>query len=273
MHDTTRTFFALTKPVFVKLPKTPYLDPIREKALKQLQNLVDRRGFAVLAAPPGCGKPAILHYLCDGLSDNHHQVIYVPFSFLEKGHMLQFISARMGLQQKRGMATTLRDIHKHLSDIQPVNPVIVLDEAQRLELATTHIFRLIANDRPDTVHYTTLIFAGVESFIEQTLRLQVNEPLRQRITLYCYLRPFDYQHTTLYIKHHLTQAGAQGELFQAPALHLIQELTNGVPRIINTLAEGAMDIAAENKHNTVSLEHVQQASQFVLIPQRSEVLP
>ncbi len=271
MRDKTQTFFGMTGPAFARPPKLPYLDPVREKAVEQLRNLIQRRGFCVLTAPPGCGKTAILHYLCKELADNHHKVIYIPFSFLEKGQMLSFISAKMGLQKKCGMAALINAIQKHLHDIQPVNPVIIVDEVERMDVETTHIIRLIANDRQDTTFHSTLILAGDNSFVEQKLRLHINEPLRQRITLYVRLQPLDYHHTKLYIDHCLSYVGAS-ELFDVQAIELIHELTNGVPRIINTLAEAAIDLAAQYNLRTVTLDHVHEAAASALPPQPLQVL-
>ncbi len=271
MREKTQTFFGMTGPAFTRPPKLPYLDPAREKAVEQLRNLIARRGFSVLTAPPGCGKTAILHYLSQELNDNHHKVIYVPFSFLEKGQMLSFISTQMGLELKRGMAGTISAIQKHLHDIQPVNPVIIIDEIERMDVETTHIIRLIANDRQDTTCHSTLILAGDDSFVEQKLRLHINRSLRQRITLYVRLQPLDRRHSQRYIQHCLCQVGA-GELFEEQAIQLIHELTNGVPRIINTLADAAIDLAAEHNLQTVTLDHIHEAAVSTLPPHSLQVL-
>jgi len=157
MLDATMKFFGLADPVFTRSPHKPYLDPPRQKALRQLEGLVQRRGFAVVTGQPGSGKTAIVHYLCQSLSDNHHQVTYVPFSFLEKGHMLQYLSGQMGLEPCRGLAANLHAIQKHLHSIQPLNPLIVLDEVQRLETNTAHLIRSLLHDRADTTHHCTVI--------------------------------------------------------------------------------------------------------------------
>lgn len=271
MREATQTFFGMSEPAFTRLPRRAYVDPPRQAVVEQLDALIRRRGFAVLSAPSGCGKTALLHYLTRDLNDNHHQVTYVPFSFLEQGHMLQFIAARMGLQEKRGMSAALRNIHKHLRDIQPINPVLVLDEVEYLEVETLRMIRLIANDRADTNHHCTLILAGTDNFVQQKLCLQINEPLRQRITLYARLRPLQQHAAAEYIAHHLKHAGVTDELFDASALQLIHELSHGLPRMINTLAESALDIAASGQQRTVVLEHVQQAAEWVLPPQPESV--
>jgi len=271
MLDDTLKFFGLTHPVFSRPPAEPYLDPARERALSQLQAMVRRRGFAALVGPPGSGKTALVHYLCRSLSDNHHRTVYVPFSFLEKGQLVQHLAARMGLPPRRGIAAGLRALHEHLHSLQPVNPVIVLDEAERLETTTAHVIRSLLHDRADTAHHCTLIMAGTESFVDQKLRLQVHEPLRQRITLYIRLAPLDRQRTAEYIQHHLRSADSSADIFEPPAVQLIHELVNGLPRLTDTLAEAAMDNAAAAQNRTVTLEHVQAAAETVLPPRITQV--
>jgi general secretion pathway protein A len=271
MREKTQTFFGLTVPVFTRPTPVPYLDPLRTKAAEQLRDLVQRRGFGVLTAPPGCGKTVLVNYLCKELSDNHHKIVYVPFSFLEKGQMLAFINSKIGLQEKRGMVATINALQKYLHDIQPINPVILVDEVEHMDVETTHIIRLIANDRQDTAFHCTLILTGADSFIEQRLRLHINEPLRQRITLYLRLQPLDKHHIKPYIDHYLSHAGVS-ELFEPQAIQLIHELTNGIPRIINTLAEAAMDIAAEHNHRTITLDYVHEAAASALPPQPLQAL-
>lgn len=271
MLDTTLTFFGLKDHAFTHLPAEPYLDPSREEAVHRLEALVHRRGFGVVSGAPGTGKTALLHYLCRSLNDNHCRVTYVPFSFLEKGQLIKYIAVRMGLTPGRGITGTLRVVQEHLHAVQPVNPVIVLDEVQELETATAHMIRSLLNDRADTAQHCTLIMAGADSFLDQKLRLQVHEPLRQRITLYVRLAALNIDCTGEYIAHHLTSAGSRSDIFEPAALKLIHELVNGVPRSVGTLAQAAMDCAAEQQHATVTLEHVNTAAENVLPPSMPEV--
>lgn len=273
MLNTTLRFFGLKDHAFNRLPPEPYLDPSREDAVRRLEALVHRRGFGVVSGAPGTGKTALLHYLCRSLNDNHCRVTYVPFSFLEKGQLIKYIAVRMGLTPGRGITGTLRIVQEHLHAVQPVNPVIVLDEVQELETATAHMIRSLLNDRADTAQHCTFIMAGTDSFLDQKLRLQVHESLRQRITLYIRLAAMDIEHTGEYITHHLKSAGSSSDIFEPAAVKLIHELVNGVPRTVSVLAETAMDCAAEKQHATVTLDHVNQAAETVLPPSIPEVTP
>ena len=273
MLDNTLAFFGLTDPPFTRPPAEPYLDPPRRRALEQLEGLVRRRGFATLVGPPGSGKTALAHYLCDMLDNNRHRIVYAPFSFLENGQLVQHLAVRMGLAPRRGIAAGLRAVRQHLHSLQPVNPVIVLDEAERIETGTAHLIRCLLHDRADTAHHCTLILVGSDSLVDQKLPLQVHEPLRQRITLYLRLAPLDREHTAEYIAHHLRGAGCRKDLFEPPAIELIHDLADGLPRLIGTLARAAMDNAASDRRPTVALEHVHAAAETVLPPRTARRKP
>lgn len=273
MLDRTLTFFGLTDAAFSRPPREPYLDPARQNAFDQLQRLVQRRGFAVLTGASGSGKTALLHYLCDSLNDNQHQIAYVPFSFLEKGQMLHYLAGQLGLEPRRGIAAALCAIQKHLHSIQPVTPLIILDEVEQLETHTAALIRSLLHDRADTAHHCALILAGAHSFVDQKLRLEVHEALRQRITLYLTLPPLSREHCEAYITHHLRSAGCASDIFEPPALELIHELVNGRLRLINTLAEAAMDRAAENRDQTIGPGHIEAVVETVLPPQIVQVTP
>jgi general secretion pathway protein A len=101
--------------------------------------------------------------------------------------------------------------------------------------------------------------------------LQVHEPLRERIALYLRLPPLQREHTDAYIRHRLRCAGCGNDIFEPSALQLIHELVNGLPRLVNTLAEAAMDLAADKQCQSVGLEHVQAAAEIVLPPQIAQV--
>lgn len=267
MRKETQRFYGADVAPFAKPPRAPFLDAERKSALEHLRRLVDRRGFGVLSAPPGCGKTSLLHYLASELADNRHQIAYVPFSFLEEGRMLQLIAAQMGLEPKRGTAATLRQIRKHLTEIQPVNPVLILDEVERLEVETLRMIRQIFNDRADTAHHCTLILAGTDGFVRRTLSLHVHEPLRQRITLYISIGALPPGSVKDYLDHCLRQAGIAGELFEPAAVQLLGELSDGVPRLLNNLADAAMELAAEEQSRMIRLHHVQRSATWTLSPQ------
>ena len=70
------------------------------------------------------------------------------------------------------------------------------------------------------------------------------------------------------IRHHLRHAGAEHEIFQEQTVNRLFDEARGVPRIINTLALGAMEAAAAAGTAKVTTEHLDKALRN--LPQRKE---
>jgi len=109
--------------------------------------------------------------------------------------------------------------------------------------------------------------SGADSFLER-LRRQVNESLRQRITLFINLKPLTGNETAEYLTHYINAAGAHQQIFAAQAIAQIHDAANGIPRVINNIAVASLHLASLDESATVELNHVHQAMKSTLIPQR-----
>ncbi len=94
----------------------------------------------------------------------------------------------------------------------------------------------------------TFVFFGLPE-IEQNLLL--DPPLAQRVALRVRLGSFDKDATEAYVKHRLRLAGASRMLFSPDAIDALHNLSHGVPRVINTLADNALFEAFLGRHNDV----------------------
>jgi general secretion pathway protein A len=70
--------------------------------------------------------------------------------------------------------------------------------------------------------------------------LSLDEPLKQRIAVKIKLKSFSEEDTRNYIKHRLTVAGSNGEIFSDEAYSLIYQYTHGLPRLINAVCDNAL---------------------------------
>src|SRR6185437_3835217 len=69
------------------------------------------------------------------------------------------------------------------------------------------------------------------------LRTVNGRALHQRIAVRCHLQPLTLAETDAYLQARLEQAGADRRVFDAAAVQRIHELTLGVPRVINVIAD------------------------------------
>ena len=256
--------FGVNRTPFLKAPDKPFLDDNRKQCLRQLETFLQTRGFAAIAGRPGNGKTALVRHFTETLHKPSHKVLYVPFSNLSENDLLKDICSRFDVEPPHFKNKTIRAIQKRIADIQPVNPVIVLDEMQNASPRIMDAIRLLANDNFDRGSKISVILIGTNEFFDK-LRLAINESLTQRITWFHRLHELNHEGTVDYINYALKSVGAEHEIFEKSAVKLIYDLSGGSIRIINKIAIAAMNSASVRESSAVLLEHVHTAKEQCLL--------
>jgi type II secretory pathway predicted ATPase ExeA len=114
----------------------------------------------------------------------------------------------------------------------------------------------------DSQNPYVLILAG-QPPIRNKLSLNVNNPLRQRITVRYFLRGLNHEEVKPYCETRLKLAGVNEEIFTAPALEAMYSVTNGLPRLVNNLATACLLYACGHKKRLVDEETVYQAQEEI----------
>ena len=102
------------------------------------------------------------------------------------------------------------------------------------------------------------ILCGQPHLRDRLLR-PIHQSFNQRINLKFHLCPLNKEETNDYIEHHLSLAGA-ANIFNENAISAIYQVSAGIPRIINSLAEKSLTIGALEKKSTISEEEIYRAS-------------
>ncbi len=259
--------YSITKTPFGGTPDKPYLNAGRRELLKRLDGFLEHRGFAVLTGPVGGGKSSLLNHFRSKLNAKTHQVTYMPFSILSEGDFLRAICMAMDIESASRKSKMINAIQSVARDIQPVNPVLILDEAQKISPTTLEFVRFLANFDFDGRNLFSVIMAGSNEFLHG-LKLRILEPLRQRITFFGKIKPLDRGETEEYVKHGFEVVGACQEVVDEGALTLIHDISGGIPRVINSITRAALENAAEEQSPLVKLEHVRKAQEYTFISER-----
>lgn len=259
--------YSITEMPFGKSSAKPYLNNERKEILKRLDNFLQHRGFAVVTGSAGAGKSSLLNHFRSKLNQKTHQVVYMPFSILGEGEFLRAICAAMNIEVVARKGRMIEAIQSVARETQPVNVVMILDEAQKLTPGTLEFVRMLTNFEFDGRNLFSVIFSGSNEFT-QTLRLRILEPLRQRVTLFDKINPLNRDETTEYVRHGFEAAGACQEVVTEQALTLIHDISGGTPRMINSITRAALEAAAEEKSPLIEIEHVRTAQKHTFPPER-----
>ena len=115
----------------------------------------------------------------------------------------------------------------------------------------------LINYQTDSFSPLTLILAGQPQLTE-TLRLQVLECIRQRITVHYRLPALREKEVPPYILHHLRVAGLDKQIFTDEALTMIHQYSKGIPRRINNICRYAIVAAMTAESPIVDGDAVQK---------------
>ena len=121
--------------------------------------------------------------------------------------------------------------------------IIVIDEAQTLNTDVLETIRLLSNFETASDKLLQIIFSGQPQLAEKLASPELAK-LRQRISIFTTLTPFDRPDTEKYIEHRLRLAGYRGRrLFTPEAITTVWMYSQGIPRNVNALCFNALLLA------------------------------
>ncbi len=238
------TFFGLSEPPFNMTPdpRFVYLTRHHRAALSAMRYGVERRcGFIQITGEIGAGKTTLSRMFLRQIGENvHSSLVFNPK--LSELELLQGIVEDFGLKPKSQRRKDCFDVLNRFlleETAKGFNAVVIIDEAQLLPPAALEQIRLLSNLETTTQKLLQIILMG-QPELQDILERKDLTQLRQRIVIRCHLPELNLDEVERYIAHRLSVAGARENFFTPEAAHRIYQLSSGVPRIINVLADRAM---------------------------------
>jgi general secretion pathway protein A len=241
------SFFGLADKPFAITPdpRYLYLSARHAEALAHLLYAIDDAGgFVQLTGEVGTGKTTVVRSLLAQVPA-HADVALILNPRVTPSEFMQAICDELHLwvpEPARGSVKAQVDILNHYlldAHARGRRVVVIVDEAQQLSTEVLEQVRLLTNLETATRKLLQIILVG-----QPELREIVNRPelrqLAQRITGRYHLLPLSAEETAAYVRHRLQVAGATSEIFSAAALRELHRLAQGIPRIINVIADRAL---------------------------------
>lgn len=196
----------------------------------------------MLTGDIGAGKTTVCRCLLGQLPENT-DVAYVLNSKLSTLEFMAAICDELGVQyeESSSLKKLVDHIYHHLleSHGKGRNTVLMVDEAQNLDLSLIEQLRLLTNLETNQKKLLQIILVG-QPELREKLALPEMRQMAQRITARFHLDPLKKKDIRDYVHHRLKVAGGKNELFSSECYSKLWKYTKGVPRLINVICDRAL---------------------------------
>jgi general secretion pathway protein A len=236
--------FGLREKPFSLLPDPSflYLSDKHRMALALLQyGLSNQAGFTAITGGIGTGKTTLIRHLLNNMEQNV-TVGLISNTHRSFGELLQWILLAFNLEHsgksKVELYQTFVDfmIREYAAKRRTV---LIVDEAQNMAADTLEELRMLSNVNADKDQVLQVILVGQQQ-LRDTLRRPDLVQFAQRIAVDYHLTPLTADDTMAYIRHRVTLAGGDAELFTDEACAAVHRHSSGVPRLVNLLCDIAL---------------------------------
>jgi len=262
------SFYGLNEKPFATTPdpRFLYLSSGHREALAHLVYAVqDNTAFLVLTGEVGTGKTSLLQALLKQL-DGNTTVAFLVNSGLSFDGILEYVLEEFGIPTPAGsrvqrLVALRRFLIERASAGQ--NVVLILDEAQHLDLDTLEQIRLLSNFESPTQKHLQILLVG-QPELRAKLALPELRQLQQRITLRAVIPPLSPQEIRQYIRGRLQIAGARDlDLFTEAAISRIGAYAGGIPRIVNIACEHALLLGYADQTRRLDVDIAERAIRYL----------
>ncbi len=229
-------------------------NPAIDNFIWRVENLVLDGGFALVTGEPGVGKSVVLRLLARQLN-NIKDVAVCEFSrpqsslsdfYRELGSLF---GLTLDFNSRWRTFQLLRDRWKAHIDTTLVRPVLLVDEAQEMSPLVLSEIRLLSSMQFDSKIVLAVVLAG-DSRLSDKFRSPELLPLGSRIRTRLNLDPYSREQLLDLLTQSLARAGAP-QIMSKALLNTLVEHAGGNPRVMNTLANEILLLAAKRELQTI----------------------
>lgn len=200
-------------------------------------------GFVQLTGEVGTGKTTLCRVVLEQIPENT-RIALILNPMLSPAELLRAVCVELeiDLEGTDGSLQQTQDrLNRFLLERHGAGEkvVLIIDEAQNMNREALEQIRLLTNLETATDKLLQIILIGQPELRHLLARAELRQ-LAQRITARYHLDPLNRQETEQYIRHRLEVAGAERCPFTRDGLRAVFEASDGVPRLINIIADRAL---------------------------------
>jgi len=233
-------------------------------AIELLGQTAALRSVMLLGGENGVGKSALVAHWAKELDPARYQPLVITQSTLGASGLLSTLLVKLGEQPGGRRPANLVLLEKAINRLNGTIPVVLLDEAQNYHASALEELRLLLGLNLPAQPLFSLILIG-DRHLLGTLRLQCHRALYSRIASTYTLDPLGSEQIEPYLRHHLSQAGLERQLYEPAAIDLLIAASDGIPRTLNHLAQNAWIEASKTQSTSITAQHLQTALERIPI--------
>jgi general secretion pathway protein A len=182
---------------------------------------------------------------------------------LSREELFDFLIQKFGINcpsslKSRQLSALQDTLLRNRADGRP--SVLIVDEAHRLSLELLEEIRLLLNLETPREKLLQIIIAG-QPELSEILRQPVLRQFKQRVSCHCKLIPLSFNQLKEYIDHRLSQAGLPRQtLFSEAVMQRIYECSGGLPRLVNSVCDAALQTAFAIRSRIVTLAIIDEVA-------------
>jgi len=231
----------------------------------------EREGFMCFIGAAGTGKTTMLRTALEGLGNDvvtamifNPQIteedllrtILVEFGIIPQMQLDSDVARQLGKQE---MLEYLNGFLLELS-MRGRTAVLVIDEAQTVPLPIMEQIRLLSNLETNKQKLLQIVLVG-QPGLRRLLETPELSQLAQRVSVRYTIEPLEVGDIALYVGHRLRVAGNCGEVsFEHAACERIHRYSEGVPRLVNLLADRALLAGYAQQQPIITAAMVEEAA-------------
>lgn len=255
-------------------PAFVFLSPRHRDALAHLLYGIGKGGsggFVQLTGEVGTGKTTLCRVMLEQIPEGTRIALLLN-PLVTPRELLAAISEELEIDTSDSQDSTrllvdrlniyLLDAHGRGESV-----VVVIDEAQNLSPEALEQVRLLTNLETAKEKLLQIVLLGQPELRELLQRRNLRQ-LAQRITARYHLSPLGPKDTHLYIQHRMQVAGAQRNPFKRRAMNALYQRSQGIPRLINIIADRSLIAAYAKERADVTAAMVHEAANEVQLGER-----
>lgn len=243
-----------------------YVGGAQHQSLGLLTTALSRSGsICVLSGSSGAGKTTLVRMLMRSLP-RRMRIISIDDPRLDPHMLLATILRACGVvatsfESIAELTLKLRQMLEKSISIGVITTVIC-DEAQGLSDDVLEQIRLISNIEGEAGKMINFLLVGQEDLITH-LNKPEHDMLKNRIKIFAMLPKLKEDEVGAYLTYRLQQANCVKPIFTNKAISVITKKSQGVPRLINAIADMCLTLAAQKKKDQVNSFIASKAANIV----------